>query len=54
VVEIWAEAALRLGEQDLRRMARLVGAQDRRAAAGAPPGTAPGMPPGSRIAAGVN
>jgi DSF synthase len=54
VVDIWAEAALRLGQQDLRRMARLVGAQDRRAAAGAPPGTAPGMPPGTRIAAGVN
>ena len=33
VVEIWAEAALRLTEQDLRRMARLTGAQDRRLAA---------------------
>jgi DSF synthase len=58
VVEIWAEAALRLSEQDLRRMARLVGAQDRRAAAGpgpsagALPGSAPGMPPGARAAAG--
>ncbi|MDO9708553.1 crotonase/enoyl-CoA hydratase family protein [Paracraurococcus lichenis] len=30
VVEVWAEAALRLSEQDLRRMARLCGAQDRR------------------------
>jgi DSF synthase len=34
VVEVWAEAALRLSEQDLRRMARLCGAQDRRLAAG--------------------
>jgi DSF synthase len=42
VVEVWAEAALRLSEQDLRRMARLVGAQDRRAAAGAPPDALPG------------
>lgn len=33
VVEIWAEAAMRLSEQDLRRMTRLVGAQDRRTAA---------------------
>ena len=33
VVEIWAEAALRLSEQDLRRMARLAAAQDRRIAA---------------------
>ncbi len=32
VVEVWAEAALRLSEQDLRRMARLTGAQDRRMA----------------------
>lgn len=30
VVEVWAEAAIRLSEQDLRRMARLVTAQDRR------------------------
>ena len=30
VVEIWAEAAMRLSAQDLRRMARLTGAQDRR------------------------
>jgi DSF synthase len=30
VVEVWAEAALRLSAQDLRRMARLCGAQDRR------------------------
>lgn len=30
VVEVWAEAALRLSEQDLRRMARLCAAQDRR------------------------
>jgi DSF synthase len=52
VVEIWAEAALRLSEQDLRRMARLVGAQDRRTAAG--PGsstdTRPRMPPAARDA----
>ena len=33
VVEIWAEAAMRLSAQDLRRMARLTGAQDRRIAA---------------------
>ena len=33
VVEVWAEAALRLSDQDLRRMARLCGAQDRRLAA---------------------
>jgi DSF synthase len=33
VVEVWAEAAMRLSEQDLRRMARLTGAQDRRMAA---------------------
>ena len=33
VVEVWAAAAIRLTEQDLRRMARLVGAQDRRMAA---------------------
>jgi DSF synthase len=32
VVEVWAEAALRLSEQDLRRMGRLCGAQDRRLA----------------------
>ncbi|TCZ66616.1 crotonase/enoyl-CoA hydratase family protein [Roseicella aquatilis] len=35
VVEVWAEAAMRLSEQDLRRMARLCGAQDRRIAAAA-------------------
>ena len=35
VVEIWAEAAMRLSSQDLRRMARLTGAQDRRIAAAA-------------------
>jgi DSF synthase len=34
VVEVWAEAAMRLSPQDLRRMARLTGAQDRRIAAG--------------------
>ena len=34
VVEVWAEAALRLSDQDLRRMARLCGAQDRRLAVG--------------------
>ncbi|MDI3306887.1 MAG: crotonase/enoyl-CoA hydratase family protein [Acetobacteraceae bacterium] len=33
VVEVWAEAALRLTEPDLRRMARLAAAQDRRIAA---------------------
>jgi DSF synthase len=33
VVDGWAEAALRLSEMDLRRMARLAGAQDRRIAA---------------------
>jgi DSF synthase len=32
VVDGWAEAALRLSEMDLRRMARLAGAQDRRIA----------------------
>lgn len=30
IVETWAEAAIRLGSQDLRRMARLIGAQERR------------------------
>jgi DSF synthase len=30
VVDDWVEAALRLSETDLRRMARLAGAQDRR------------------------
>jgi DSF synthase len=30
VVDVWAEAAASLGEQDLRRMARLAAAQDRR------------------------
>jgi len=39
VVEVWTDAALRLGEQDLRRMARLVAAQDRRR--GCTPGQAP-------------
>ena len=33
VVDGWAEAALRLSDSDLRRMARLAGAQDRRIAA---------------------
>ncbi len=33
VVEVWAEAAMRLTDQDLRRMARLTAAQDRRIAA---------------------
>ncbi|MBD0272536.1 MAG: crotonase/enoyl-CoA hydratase family protein [Acetobacteraceae bacterium] len=33
VVDGWAEAALRLSDTDLRRMARLAGAQDRRIAA---------------------
>ncbi len=33
VVDDWAEAALRLSDTDLRRMARLAGAQDRRIAA---------------------
>ena len=37
VVEIWADAAARLGQQDLRRMARLAAAQDRRIAAGTAP-----------------
>lgn len=37
VVEIWAEAAARLSQQDLRRMARLTSAQDRRIASGAAP-----------------
>jgi DSF synthase len=32
VVEVWADAAMRLSDQDLRRMARLTGAQDRRLA----------------------
>jgi hypothetical protein len=32
-VDGWAEAALRLSDTDLRRMARLAGAQDRRIAA---------------------
>ncbi|WP_240046772.1 crotonase/enoyl-CoA hydratase family protein [Paracraurococcus ruber] len=35
IVEIWADAAMRLSEQDLRRMARLCGAQDRRMAVAA-------------------
>jgi DSF synthase len=33
VVEVWAEAAMRLTDQDLRRMSRLTAAQDRRLAA---------------------
>ncbi|MBL6456595.1 crotonase/enoyl-CoA hydratase family protein [Belnapia sp. T6] len=33
VVEVWAEAAIRLTDQDLRRMSRLTGAQDRRMSA---------------------
>jgi DSF synthase len=33
IVDIWVEAALRLTEQDLRKMARLTSAQDRRLAA---------------------
>ena len=33
VVDLWAEAALNLGESDLRKMDRLVAAQDRRCAA---------------------
>ena len=37
VVDGWAEAALRLSETDLRRMARLAGAQDRRIAPARPP-----------------
>ena len=43
VVDGWADAALRLSETDLRRMARLAGAQDRRIAparSGATAGTA--------------
>ncbi len=40
VVEVWTDAALRLGEQDLRRMARLVAAQDRRRATAAEPAPA--------------
>ena len=39
VVDGWAEAALNLSEMDLRRMARLAGAQDRRIAA--PPARQP-------------
>lgn len=34
IVDLWAETAVRLTEQDLRRMARLVAAQDRRQAPG--------------------
>lgn len=37
VVDIWAEAAAQLGAQDLRRMARLASAQDRRIGSGAAP-----------------
>ena len=37
VVDGWAEAALRLSETDLRRMARLAGAQDRRVTPARPP-----------------
>jgi DSF synthase len=36
VVDVWAEAAVRLSEQDRRRMGRLVSAQDRRVAPPAP------------------
>jgi DSF synthase len=36
VVEVWAEAAIRLTDQDLRRMNRLTGAQDRRVSATVP------------------
>lgn len=36
VTDIWVETAMRLGEQDLRRMLRLAGAQDRRRATIAP------------------
>ena len=47
IVELWAEAALRLGEQDLKLMTRLVGAQTRllnqRAAQGA--ASSPPVPP---------
>jgi DSF synthase len=41
VVDGWAEAALNLSEMDLRRMARLAGAQDRRIAA--PPARQPAV-----------
>lgn len=40
VVDDWVEAALRLSETDLRRMARLAGAQDRRIAPGRSTGAA--------------
>ncbi|HYI82265.1 MAG TPA: crotonase/enoyl-CoA hydratase family protein [Acetobacteraceae bacterium] len=42
VVDGWAEAALRLSETDLRRMARLAGAQDRRVTPARPPVTMTG------------
>jgi DSF synthase len=42
VVDGWVEAAMRLSETDLRRMARLAGAQDRRMTPGRQPMTAPG------------
>jgi DSF synthase len=42
VVEVWAEAAIRLSDQDLRRMSRLTGAQDRRVS-----GTVSCVPAGS-------
>jgi len=37
VVEVWVDAALNLGQQDLRKMIRLATAQDRRMAGMAPP-----------------
>ncbi|EFH10144.1 crotonase/enoyl-CoA hydratase family protein [Pseudoroseomonas cervicalis] len=40
VVEMWAAAAMNLGEADLKKMDRLVAAQDRRLAAPASPGYA--------------
>ena len=44
VVEVWADAAMRLSEQDLRRMSRLVSAQDRRRGAAPAAAPAPAMP----------
>lgn len=41
VVDVWAEAALGLGEADLRKMLRLAAAQDRRIAAPAATGVSP-------------
>ena len=40
IVDIWVEAALRLTEPDLRKMARLTSAQDRRLAAALGPSEA--------------